>query len=175
MKRTDAFIWQVFRLQRDITLVMFFIGYHFLSWFLLMFTIKDNSIRLHLFIFSPIKYMYIKYIHHICTSTCAPILVSVQGFQPWFKTGITQHESVYLWFSGLDIILSGTFNLRGHFYLHGLNYIPAWISNHMPSKVWEQIIYSFPNFSVSNIEIWEWISNFIPHFIMNVITYPHWD
>ena len=27
------------------------------------------------------------------------------------------------------------------FYLHGLNLVPAWISNYMPSKVWDEIIY----------------------------------
>ena len=27
----------------------------------------------------------------------------------------------------------------------------------------------------STFEIWEWISNFIPHFIKDVITYPCWD
>ena len=57
------------------------------------------------------------------------------------------------------------------FYFTGLTLIPAWISNHMPSKVWDEINYPFPNFK----EVWEWISNFIPHFIMDVITYPSWD
>ena len=33
----------------------------------------------------------------------------------------------------------------------------------------------FPNFNSCSIEVWEWISNFIPHFIMNVITYQCWD
>ena len=51
----------------------------------------------------------------------------------------------------------------------------AWISNHMASKVWGEIIYPFPNFNGTTVEVWEWISNFIPHFIMDVITYPCWD
>ena len=42
----------------------------------------------------------------------------------------------------------------------------AWISNHMPSKIWDEITYSSPNFSSCTPEIWEWI---------NVITYPCWD
>ena len=37
---------------------------------------------------------------------------------------------------------------RGPFYLHGLAEIPAWIANHMPSNVWDEITYSFSNFSV---------------------------
>ena len=52
----------------------------------------------------------------------------------------------------------------GPFYQHLL--IPAWISNDMPSKVWDKITYRFPNLNDSTVEIWKWISNFIPHFIM---------
>ena len=42
----------------------------------------------------------------------------------------------------------------------------------MPSKVWDEINYPFPNLNGCTIELWEWISNFIRHFIMDVITYP---
>ena len=63
-------------------------------------------------------------------------------------------------------------NFSGPFSLHGLTLIPAWISNHMPSKVWDEISYPFPNFNSCTVEVWEWISNFIPHFTMDVITYP---
>ena len=52
--------------------------------------------------------------------------------------------------------------------------IPAWINNHMPSKMWDEISYPFPNFNSYTVEVWEWISNFISHIIMNVITYPCW-
>ena len=58
------------------------------------------------------------------------------------------------------------------FYSRGLALMPAWISNHMSSKVWDGITYHFPNFSGCTVEVWQWISNFIPHFIMGVITYP---
>ena len=33
----------------------------------------------------------------------------------------------------------------GPFYNHGLTLIPAWISNHMSRKVWDEITYPFPN------------------------------
>ena len=55
-----------------------------------------------------------------------------------------------------------------------INFIPTWISNDMPSKVWDESIYPFPNFNGTAIEVWEWISNFIPHFAMDVIAYPCW-
>ena len=66
-------------------------------------------------------------------------------------------------------------NAWGPFYWHGLTVIPAWISNHMPCKVWDEIIYTFLNFNGCTVEVWEWISNFIPYFIMDVIIYPWWD
>ena len=45
----------------------------------------------------------------------------------------------------------------------GLLLIPAWISNHMLTKVWHEITYQFPNFNGS--------SKPIAHFILDVITY----
>ena len=45
----------------------------------------------------------------------------------------------------------------------------AWISNHMPSNVWDDISYPFPNFNGYTVEVWEWT---IPlHIIIDVITY----
>ena len=50
---------------------------------------------------------------------------------------------------------------------------PAWVSNHMSSEVSDEItdpfLYGCP------VEVWEWINNFITHFIMDVITYPYWN
>ena len=51
----------------------------------------------------------------------------------------------------------------------------------MPRKVWDEIIYPFLNFNGYTDEVWdngytdevwEWISNFTPYFIMDVIIYP---
>ena len=35
--------------------------------------------------------------------------------------------------------------------------------------------YPFPNFNGYTAEVWEWKNNFIPHFIMDVLTYSCWD
>ena len=43
--------------------------------------------------------------------------------------------------------------------------------NHMLSKVWDKIIH----FQPAAVEIWELITNFILHIIIDVITYPCWD
>ena len=53
-----------------------------------------------------------------------------------------------------------------------LTLIPALISNHTHYKMWDEITCLFPNFKGCNVEVWEWINNFITHFIMGVITYP---
>ena len=71
--------------------------------------------------------------------------------------------------------IDGLLTPWGPFYWHGLTLIPAWTSNHMPHKVWDEITYPFLNFNSCTVEVLEGISNFIPHFIMDVITYPCWD
>ena len=47
-------------------------------------------------------------------------------------------------------------------YKYGLTLITAWIRNHMPSKVWDEINNAFPNFDGATVEVWEWINNFHP-------------
>ena len=53
--------------------------------------------------------------------------------------------------------------------------IPTLISNYMLSNLWCEITYPFPNFNGCTVEVWEWISNFIPHSVMDVISSPCWD
>ena len=55
--------------------------------------------------------------------------------------------------------------------VHLLTSIEAWIRNHVPIKGWGEITYPFPNFNGATVEVWKWISNFIPQFTMDVITY----
>ena len=40
------------------------------------------------------------------------------------------------------------------------------------NQVLDKITYPFPNFNGWKVEVWEWISYFTPHFLMDVITYP---
>ena len=42
----------------------------------------------------------------------------------------------------------------------------------MHYKVWDDITYPFPNFNGCTVEVWERISNFIPHLTGCMITYP---
>ena len=48
-------------------------------------------------------------------------------------------------------------------------------SPHYTDKVRSEITYPFLNFNGFTIEVWEWISNFIPYFIGCVFAYPYWD
>ena len=41
--------------------------------------------------------------------------------------------------------------------------------------MWDKITYPFFNFNDVTVEIWERISNVIPHFPERVITYPYRD
>ena len=43
----------------------------------------------------------------------------------------------------------------GPFTNNGSTLIPAWISNNMPSKMWDEITYSYPNFNGCTVEVWE--------------------
>ena len=52
--------------------------------------------------------------------------------------------------------------------------ILAWISNHMPSKVWDEISYPFA-YIKCRFDIGAWVSNFTPLFLMDVIIYPCWN
>ena len=64
--------------------------------------------------------------------------------------------------------------LRVYKHLDGSTLIPAWISNHMPSKVWDGITHPFLNLNDCAVEVCERICNFILHFIIDVITDPCW-
>ena len=39
--------------------------------------------------------------------------------------------------------------------------------------MWDEITYPFPNLNGVTVAVWEWICICIPHFIMDVIYYPH--
>ena len=45
----------------------------------------------------------------------------------------------------------------------------------MPSNVWDEITYPFPNFNGGTVEVCDWMIYFISHLIMDAITYPYWD
>ena len=48
--------------------------------------------------------------------------------------------------------------------------LPAWISNYTDYKMCDEITYPFPNFNGCTVEVWKWISNFIPHFACDYLS-----
>ena len=61
------------------------------------------------------------------------------------------------------------------FQWHGLTLIPAWMSNYTHYEKVYEINYPFTDLNGCTVENCKWVSNFIPHFIMDLITYPSWD
>ena len=51
-------------------------------------------------------------------------------------------------------------------YYQGSTSIPTWICNYIYYRMWDEITYPFPNFIGTTVEVWEWISNFMPHLSM---------
>ena len=46
------------------------------------------------------------------------------------------------------------------------------LSNYIHNKMWYEITYPFWNFNGWTVKVWEWISNFTPHFTRHMIIYP---
>ena len=88
---------------------------------------------------------------------------------------VSRLQSIHIFQSEnvLTIIITLQFESKaGSILLIGSTLIPPWINNHMQSKMYGEMSPEFPNFSGCTGEIWEWISNFIPHSLIDVITYP---
>ena len=59
---------------------------------------------------------------------------------------------------------------RGSHLLTTSNFNPS-----MDKKSWAQQSVGLIYLSTAVVEVWEWISNFITHIFLDVITYPGWD
>ena len=44
-----------------------------------------------------------------------------------------------------------------------------WISNYIHYTVWDENWYPFQNFNSATVEVWEWISNFIPRWSWKIL------
>ena len=86
----------------------------------------------------------------------------------WYKHSKTEHNQTMHLSYGISFDGYGQLS-PGTIYWHGLISTPSWISNHMPSEMWGEITYPFPNCNGATVEVLEWKSNLIPHVIMDVI------
>ena len=84
------------------------------------------------------------------------------AFNYWYQTSASH------FMTSLKILC----NTWGPFFSDGSTLIPAWKSNHIHYKVWEEITYPFPNFS-RWMNKWFQISPIT--FLGHVITYPCYD
>ena len=78
------------------------------------------------------------------------------GLMVMYDLDQIQWPSMTLGPSGDCMTLSqeySSLSTNGPFYLHGLTLIPAWISNHMPNKVPDEITYPFLNFNGATVEV----------------------
>ena len=105
----------------------------------------------------------IKDVSHIFASICKNMRILMMG----------------QYYRELQLLLdnqSGDINMNrdtiASFYKHGLTLIPTWISNYSHYEVWDEITYLFLNFNGAVNKVWEWLSDFIPHFPGHVIIYP---
>ena len=64
---------------------------------------------------------------------------------------------------------AGAFRHQGTRLLTWINFNLTRISNYIHWNMWDEITYPFPNFNGVTVEVWEWISNVIPHFTRHVI------
>ena len=95
-------------------------------------------------------------------SDTGDIIIRAWEHNSWFYyANLNTHDIEIRWEPLLDY--------SGLFYIHGLTLIPARISDYIHYKVWNEISYSFPNFNSADVEVLEWISNFISHCTAHVI------
>ena len=79
------------------------------------------------------------------------------------------------WRLGIHMLKSSCAIYTGPFYWHKLTLIPARISNHLPSKVLMTLLIPFTGFDGCAVEVCEWISNFLLHVMVVVISPPCWN
>ena len=64
-----------------------------------------------------------------------------------------------VWY-GIDVCTYEVSIAGGSFLLTWINPL---MNNHIPNQMQDQITYPFLNFNGCTAEVWEWMSNFIPH------------
>ena len=65
----------------------------------------------------------------------------------------------------------------GHQYLASI--LSTWMNfkvsmDDVPNKLRNWITYPFQNINGCTVEVWEWMTNILSHFVIDVITYPWW-
>ena len=93
------------------------------------------------------------------------------AFVPYFLGGSVSGEHVGPPPRPIPITMYGL-GLREQIFL---DHSRARICSYIHYNVWDEITHPFPKFNGTTVKVWEWMSNFIPCFIVHVITHPYWD
>ena len=125
----------------------------FLEMRIVIIKISRSLDRLIFIIGIPLLVIWRIYIEAIPSTPLTPHLPSITRFREPFNGRIVTGISP-LW----PLLLTW------------INFNP-WISNYIHYNVWDEIIYPFLNFNGATVEVYEWISNFIPHITGHVLTY----
>ena len=124
----------------------------------------------------------------VCVWCVVVVVVVVMGWGSWgLGVGVGGDGVGWGWGGGggveypkvLEWEYKGTCELwvmkRDPFYWHGLTLISVRINKDMPSTVWVEFTYLFTKFNFFTVKVvWDRISNFIPHLIIDAITHPFW-
>ena len=121
-----------------------------------------------------------KYSHALCFLSI--VMVRFRSVLPKYfsVTSLTLGQSFHF-SDSFESILTLSFSVINYFltgtpftYMNELNYssLDKWLI--WVIKCGIEITYPSPNFNGATIEVWERISNFIPHHMMVIITYPCW-
>ena len=84
-----------------------------------------------------------------CQNFSAGVLIIIS--QELIPISPIDSESAEFW--AHNALWNGSLNNSSPFYWYGLTLIPAWISNHTPGKVWDEITYPFLNFNGATVEV----------------------
>ena len=79
---------------------------------------------------------------------------------------------IHVWPSGARIYVLLCADVRNLASTNNSRGIDICVKNNITRKVLSEITYPFPNIDCITFEVWKWIGNFIPHIIMDAITYP---
>ena len=106
----------------------------------------------------------ISYFYHHLKAEAVRDYVNVRYFDtkdPFDSWRLTCQYVCNLWY---------VIDASANFYYHRLTSIPVWISVYVHCKLWNENNNLFPNLNGTTVVVWEWISNFIPHYAGHVIT-----
>ena len=77
------------------------------------------------------------------------------------QTHCDNYITMSMWeYQGKPWTYSSDHDTRYPSFKHWITLIPAWISNHIPSKRWDELMFPITNYNACKVEFGAWICNF---------------